>query len=45
MRRLFAFGLAAFLSLVAPAAASPPPASSFSAHVANPWFPLLPGTR
>ena len=22
-----------------------PPASSFSAHVDNPWFPLLPGTR
>ena len=45
MRRPLAFGLAAFLSLVAPAAASPPPPASFSAHVDNPWFPLLPGTR
>src|SRR5690348_1864072 len=29
-------------------ASGPPPmpaASSFSAHVDNPWFPLLPGTR
>jgi hypothetical protein len=38
------------LSLVAPAAAangtsSIPPASSFSAKIDNPWFPLLPGTR
>ena len=42
--------LAATLSLVATAAAahrtsSIPPASSFSARVDNPWFPLLPGTR
>jgi hypothetical protein len=42
--------VAAFLSLVAPAAGtsdaiSAPPASSFSARVDNPWFPLLPGTR
>lgn len=30
-----------------PAAAAPgrPPASAFSAHVDNPWYPLLPGTR
>lgn len=42
--------LAATLSLVATASAahrtnSIPPASSFSARVNNPWFPLLPGTR
>ena len=42
--------LAATLSLVATAAAaqrtnSIPRASSFSARVDNPWFPLLPGTR
>jgi hypothetical protein len=24
---------------------TPPPASAFSARVANPWFPLKPGTR
>ena len=45
MRSLVACALVAFLSLVAPAAATPPPASSFTAHVDNPWFPLLPGTR
>jgi hypothetical protein len=50
MRSPIAWALAAFLSLVAPAsaahhAASIPPASSFSARVDNPWFPLLPGTR
>jgi len=45
MRWPIAWALAVFLALVAPAAATPPPASSFSAHVDNPWFPLLPGTR
>jgi len=45
MRSLTACALVAFLSLVAPAAATTPPASSFTAHVDNPWFPLLPGTR
>jgi hypothetical protein len=45
MRSAIVLALAALLSLVAPAAAAPPPASSFSAHVDNPWFPLLPGTR
>lgn len=50
MRSLITCALAAFLSLVAPAAAAPdaisiPPPSSFSARVDNPWFPLLPGTR
>ena len=45
MRSPIAWVLVAFLSLVAPATATPPPASSFPAHVDNPWFPLLPGTR
>jgi hypothetical protein len=45
MRWPIAWAVAALLSLVAPASATPPPASSFSAHVGNPWFPLLPGTR
>jgi len=45
MRSAIACALVAFLALVAPAAASQLPASSFSAHVDNPWFPLLPGTR
>lgn len=45
MRWPIAWVVAAFLSLVAPATATPPPPSSFSAHVGNPWFPLLPGTR
>jgi hypothetical protein len=50
MRSPISCALVAFLSLAAPAAAahhatSVPPASSFSARVDNPWFPLLPGTR
>ena len=45
MRWPIAWAVAVFLSLVAPASATPPPASSFSARVDNPWFPLLPGTR
>ena len=45
MRSPIAWVLVAFLSLVAPATATTPPASSFTAHVDNPWFPLLPGTR
>jgi hypothetical protein len=45
MRSPIAWALAVFLALVAPAAARNPPASSFTSHVDNPWFPLLPGTR
>ncbi|MGN6798028.1 MAG: hypothetical protein ACTHKS_07750 [Gaiellaceae bacterium] len=45
MRWPFAWAVAAFLTLVAPASATTPPASSFSAHVSNAWFPLLSGTR
>ncbi len=32
-------------ALFAAGAAAMPPASSFSAHVDNPWFPLIPGSR
>jgi hypothetical protein len=40
----------ALLALTGPAVARDPlppmpPASSFSAHVTNPWFPLVPGSR
>ena len=54
---LSAFAVAVAAATVAAAFAPParseqrsgpppmPPASSFSAHVDNPWFPLLPGTR
>lgn len=45
MRSPIALALLAVLSLVAPAAATTLPASSFSAHVDNPWLPLLPGSR
>jgi hypothetical protein len=50
MRSPVACAFVTLLSLVAPAAAahgagSIPAASSFSARVDNPWFPLLPGTR
>jgi hypothetical protein len=39
--------LALFCAAAAAAGGTPamPPASSFSAHVTNPWFPLEPGTR
>jgi hypothetical protein len=50
MRSPIACTFVTLLSLVAPAAAAHgttaiPPASSFSARVDNPWFPLLAGTR
>ena len=44
MRSPIVCALAAFLSLAAPAATTAT-ASGFSAHIDNPWFPLLPGTR
>src|SRR3954471_10081781 len=52
MRRMPILGASA-LALLAPTAAAPahdplppmPPASSFSAHVTNRWFPLVPGSR
>ena len=45
MRWPLAWAVAVLLSLAGPASATVPPAASFSAHVSNPWFPLLPGTR
>jgi len=44
MRSPIVWALAAFLSLAAPPATTET-ATGFSAHIDNPWFPLLPGTR
>src|SRR5947208_15318079 len=47
MRRLLvlALALAATIITSARSTAAAPRYSGFSAHIDNPWFPLLPGTR
>ena len=46
MQRILALAvLATLAAALATGVGARPPASSFSAHVDNPWFPLKPGTR
>ena len=47
MRRLLVLALALVATIITSSGstAAAPPYSGFSAHIDNPWFPLLPGTR